>query len=177
MIQKKICMLGSFSVGKTSLVKQYVESIFSEKYHTTLGVKIDKKQLTAHGQKMTLVLWDIAGDDEFFKVRPSHLRGMAGAIIVIDGIRRHTFDVAMSLYKLVRELPDGQKIPVVFALNKADIKSQWKLTEEAMLVLKETGNAVIESSARDNLGVDELFSALAGQLVPAADLSKGVNDE
>ncbi len=174
MIQKKICMLGSFSVGKTSLVKQYVESVFSDKYHTTLGVKVDKKQLTVHGQAMTLMLWDIAGDDDFFKVRPTHLRGMAGAIIVIDGTRSNTFDVAMSLYKMVRALPDGHNIPVVFALNKADIKHQWMLSEEMLLVLKETSSAMIESSAKDDFGVDELFSSLAGELVLTSKLNKGV---
>jgi len=46
-VQKKVCMLGAYSVGKTSLVSQYVNSIFSEKYTTTIGVKIDKKQSSA----------------------------------------------------------------------------------------------------------------------------------
>lgn len=168
MIQKKICMLGSFSVGKTSLVKQYVESIFSEKYHTTLGVKIDKKQVTVRGQDMALLLWDIAGDDAFFKVRPSHLRGMAGAIIVIDGARQQTFDVGMSLYNMIRLSPDGRKTPVIFALNKVDMKPDWGLSEEAMLVLKKTGSHIVETSAMSDRGVDELFSLLAGQLVPTA---------
>lgn len=177
MIQKKICMLGSFSVGKTSLVKQYVESVFSEKYHTTLGVKVDKKHLTVHGQDLMLMLWDIAGDDDFFKVRPAHLRGAAGAVITIDGTRQNTFDVALSLYKMIRELPGSQKIPVVFALNKADMKSQWVSTEDMMPVLKATGSLVIESSARDNFGVDELFISLAEQLVPASKISKGVESE
>ncbi len=45
MLQKKICMVGAFATGKTSLVAQFVRSIFSEKYQTTVGVKIDKKQL------------------------------------------------------------------------------------------------------------------------------------
>ena len=67
MIQKKICMLGAFAVGKTSLVKQYVSGIFSEKYHTTVGVKIDKKMVEVDGQSMTLILWDLHGEDEFSK--------------------------------------------------------------------------------------------------------------
>ena len=45
MIQKKICMLGAFAVGKTSLVQRYVHSLYSDKYLTTVGVKIDKKAL------------------------------------------------------------------------------------------------------------------------------------
>ena len=56
MIQKKICMVGAFGVGKTSLVSRYVHSIFSEKYQTTVGVKIDKKVVQSRGAEVTLVL-------------------------------------------------------------------------------------------------------------------------
>ena len=63
MIQKKVCMLGGFAVGKTSLVSRFVSSIFSEKYLTTVGVKIDKKTVAADGKEVSLVLWDINGQD------------------------------------------------------------------------------------------------------------------
>src|SRR5208283_3569574 len=60
MLQKKICMLGAYAVGKTSLVRRFVESIFDEKYHTTLGVKIDKCEVEIGDIHLTLVLWDLA---------------------------------------------------------------------------------------------------------------------
>ena len=85
MIQKKICMIGSFGVGKTSLVARFVRSIFSEKYQTTVGVKIDKKVVEVGGQQVTLVLWDIAGEDALTTVRVSQLRGASGYILVVDG--------------------------------------------------------------------------------------------
>ena len=56
MIQKKVCMIGPVSVGKTSLVARYVHSIFSETYLSTIGVKIDKKQLNVDGTELTLIL-------------------------------------------------------------------------------------------------------------------------
>jgi GTPase SAR1 family protein len=58
-LQKKICMLGGFSVGKTSLVRRYVESIFSETYLTTVGVKIDKKTMQLPDRVVSLILWDL----------------------------------------------------------------------------------------------------------------------
>ena len=61
MLQKKICMLGGFSVGKTSLVRRFVQSIFSETYLTTVGVKIDKKSVELPGKTVDLILWDLAG--------------------------------------------------------------------------------------------------------------------
>ncbi len=75
MIQKKICMLGSFAVGKTSLVRRFVESIYSDAYHTTVGVKIDKKTVQQNGTEVSLLLWDLYGEDEFQKMRWSYLRG------------------------------------------------------------------------------------------------------
>ncbi|MFT5655355.1 MAG: small GTP-binding protein [Arenicella sp.] len=69
MISKKIVMIGAWGVGKTSLVRQYVDSVFSEKYHSTIGVKVDKKVLQVDEQELTMVLWDIAGAEEHFPVR------------------------------------------------------------------------------------------------------------
>ena len=85
MLQKKICMLGSFSVGKTSLVRRFVESIFSEAYHTSIGVKVDKKVVRVDDEDVTLVLWDIHGEDVYQKIRMSYLRGMSGYLLVADG--------------------------------------------------------------------------------------------
>ena len=64
-------MVGAFGVGKTSLVARFVRSIFSDKYLTTLGVKIDKKTVNIDGQEMTLMLWDLAGEDALTQIKPS----------------------------------------------------------------------------------------------------------
>ena len=76
MIQKKVAMLGMYAVGKTSLVKQFISSLFDERYHTTIGVKVDKKMLTIRDQEVMLLLWDIAGAEDHFTgfCRNFHLR-------------------------------------------------------------------------------------------------------
>ncbi|MDD3265284.1 MAG: GTP-binding protein [Dehalococcoidales bacterium] len=76
LVKKKVCMLGAFAVGKTSLVRRYVENMFSEKYQTTIGVKIDKKVLEIEGRKTVLVIWDLAGKDDIVDLRTSYLRGL-----------------------------------------------------------------------------------------------------
>ena len=78
-------MLGGFSVGKTSLIKRFVESVFSEKYLTTVGVKIDKKTVDVQGRSVNLILWDIAGEDDTATIRMSYLRGCSGYLRVADG--------------------------------------------------------------------------------------------
>ena len=99
MLQKKICMLGGFSVGKTSLVKRYVHSVFSETYLTTVGVKIDKKTVTLPDRTVNLILWDLAGEDDINSLRMTNVRGAAGYVLVADGTRSSTLDVALSQHE------------------------------------------------------------------------------
>jgi len=119
MIQKKICMLGSFAVGKTSLVRRFVESIFSETYHTTVGVKIYKKIVDIDGAEINLVLWDLYGDDDFQKIRWSYFQGSSGYLLVADGTRRATIDKAIELEERARK--EIGAVPFVFVVNKCDL--------------------------------------------------------
>ena len=117
-VQKKICMLGGFSVGKTSLVKRYVASIFSESYLTTVGVKIDKKTVTLGERVVHLILWDLAGEDDMSSLRMSYLRGSAGYVLVADGTRPATLETALSLRRRVEA--DYGPLPFALLLNKND---------------------------------------------------------
>lgn len=163
MIQKKICLLGAFAVGKTSLIRRYVHSLFSDSYLTTVGVKIDKKVLTVGSNPLSLMLWDIAGEDSFSSIRQAYLRGLSGYIMVIDGTRQHSCQVALEHYHTVRH--SIGELPAVFVINKADLKHQWQLDAQDFHHLHKPGYPVLETSARLNEGVDEMFMALAQQLV------------
>ncbi|GJL64389.1 MAG: GTP-binding protein [Nitrospirales bacterium] len=163
MLQKKVCLLGAFAVGKTSLVKQYVSGIFSEKYHTTVGVKIDKKVLEIQGEPMTLILWDLHGEDEFQKIRASYLRGSSGYVLVIDGTRQPTFGVVEGLQQMAQEILGD--VPFVVIVNKTDLSDQWEIDQEAVAGLKARGWNVIEGSAKTGQGVEEAFFTLAKDMV------------
>ena len=165
MIKMKICMLGAFAVGKTSLVQQYVNSIFSEKYQTTLGVKIDKKSVIANGQQLELILWDLAGEDEFMAVRSSYLRGSAGFILVVDGTRAETLDTAIMLkQKVYSEIGE---IPFILLINKMDLKDYWTIDQTTVDRLQDDGWKVMHTSARDSGNVEDAFLLLAQQLQEA----------
>lgn len=163
MIQKKVCMLGSFAVGKTSLVARFVRSIYSEKYHTTVGVKIDKKQVSIADKLVNIILWDLYGEDEFQKVHLSYLRGASGFLLVIDGTRRETLDKALMLQQRTED--HLGKIPFVAIFNKSDLKDQWEIEEQTINELKAKGWMVCYSSAKTGIGVEEAFQALAGQML------------
>ena len=92
-ISKKICLLGDFAVGKTSLVQRFVYALFDDKYISTIGVKVSRKTVVLPREdevvELTLMLWDLAGSEEFGRVRASYLRGAVGAVLVCDVTRPH----------------------------------------------------------------------------------------
>jgi small GTP-binding protein len=161
-LQKKICMLGGFSVGKTSLVRRYVASIFSETYLTTVGVKIDKKTVDLSGRTVNLILWDLAGEDDIASLRMSYLRGAAGYVLVADGTRPSTLDVALSLRQRVET--EYGSLPFVLLLNKNDLTDQWTLGDDEIAGLRNDGWWVQSSSARTGEGVEDAFTDLAVRL-------------
>lgn len=161
-IQKKICMLGGFSVGKTSLVKRYVESIFSDTYLTTVGVKIDKKTVDLIDRTVHLILWDLAGEDDTSSLRMSYLRGAAGYVLVADGTRPKTLDMAFSLRQRVEA--DCGPLPFALLLNKHDLREQWAVGENEMEDLRQKGWRVRSSSARTGEGVEDAFKDLAARV-------------
>lgn len=158
MRQKKICLLGAFSVGKTSLIQRFVSSLFDDKYLTTVGVKIDKKVLSVGEQELMLMIWDLAGEDDYNTLKANHLRGAAGYIIVIDVTRPKSFEVAMGVHEKAQEFLG--EVPVVVALNKIDLVDQWTLSDEDLSTLEEKFT-VLRTSAKTGENVESLFSELA----------------
>ncbi|MGA7917153.1 MAG: Rab family GTPase [Candidatus Acidiferrales bacterium] len=155
MLQKKVCMLGSFSVGKTSLVRRFVESLFDETYHTTIGVKVDKKIVSVNGNAITFMLWDIYGEDVFQKMRMSYLRGMAGYLLVVDGTRRQTLADALALHE--RIVQEFGKLPAVLVLNKDDLRDQWEIDGAQEAALAANGWTVLRTSAKTGAAVENVF--------------------
>jgi small GTP-binding protein len=163
MLQKKICMLGSFSVGKTSLVKRFVESIFSEKYLTTVGVKINKRAVTIHGEDLTVMLWDLYGEDEYQKIRMSYLRGASGYLLVADGTRPATLDKAFAIQEEAEK--HFGPTPYVVALNKCDLTQEWEISPEREAEVAGRARKIIRTSAKTGEGVELAFDALAKAMI------------
>jgi len=163
MLQKKICMLGCFAVGKTSLVRRFIESIYSDVYQTTVGVKVDKKNVQVNGADLTLMLWDIYGEDDYQKMRWSYLRGAHGYLLVADGTRKATIDKAFSLEQRVRE--EIGAIPFVFVINKCDLSQDWEVDSALQAQLTEKNWNLLRSSAKTGEGVEEAFALLARKIL------------
>lgn len=165
---KKICLLGEFSVGKTSLVRRFVYDRFDDKYISTIGVKVSRKTIVIPYKNdvadVTLMLWDLAGSEEFTKVRASYLRGSAGAILVCDLTRK---DTLLQLSSYVRDLhsvsPDAE---LIIAANKSDLMTQHQITvEQISEAANQIGAAFYLTSAKHGDDVESVFRQLAKQLV------------
>ncbi len=165
MIKKKICILGAFAVGKTSLVERFVKSIFSDKYHSTIGVKTDQKDLVIDDKEIRLIIWDINGQDDHQSVKPSYLTGASAYFLVADGTRKETIEVAKELNKLV-ENTIGEK-NFYLLINKSDLIDQWEVNEIDILELEQEGWNIVKTSAKSGDSVEESFVKLAKQLIEA----------
>jgi small GTP-binding protein len=158
MIQKKVCMVGLFGTGKTSLVQRFVHSLFSERYLSTVGVKIDRKPVDLDGTTVTLVLWDLAGRDGQEDITTSYLRGAHAILYVADGTRRETCDQLPELRALVREA--AGEVPEVVALNKSDLKDRWAITAADEQGLASAFD-LVRTSAKTGEGVEDAFQRIA----------------
>lgn len=160
-ITRKVCIIGDFGVGKTSTVARYVHNVFSEKYLTTVGVKIDTKEIPIDGEggQVKLVIWDIAGTDRFSAIEFSYLRGASGYLLVVDGTRGGTLEVAQRL-KSEAEQRYGP-LPFITLINKSDLAEQWEVTDDQIQELEGAGYRPLRTSAKSGESVLEAMEELA----------------
>jgi small GTP-binding protein len=168
MLVKKICILGDPAVGKTSLVGRYVLQQFGEEYLSTIGARVCEKkvELEVGGTATTveLVIWDIAGQNQFTSVTPSFYRGAEGALIVCDPSRRETF---RNLFRWDHQFRENAAAPnAVLLFNKSDIADGWEVTkEEAEALAGELGYPFNFTSARTGHNVEESFIILVRRML------------
>ena len=158
MIRKKICLLGAYAVGKSSLVRRFVHSEYDDRYLTTVGVKVEKKQCVVGDHDVSLVIWDLHGEDRWQEVRASYLRGTAGALLVADGTRIETLEVMRKLRRrLLEQNPDAH---VVTLVNKMDREQEFAANVDEWRAGVDWG-PVVFTSALSGHGVEEAFQSLA----------------
>lgn len=160
-VARKICLLGDFGVGKTSLVARFVRNTFSDKYLTTVGVKVDSREVATPSGARKLVVWDIAGKSALDTVSQSYIRGASGLILVADGTREPTLRSA--LYLQVQARTALGEVPAVLLVNKLDRVDDWEIKPATIAELRKT-LPVFETSARTGDHVEAAFAALAERL-------------
>ncbi len=157
MLRKKVCMLGGTGVGKTSLVRRFVESIFADDYLSTVGVKVDRKVVALDDRKVTLLLWDIHGEHGSLEVLPEYLSGASAHLVVVDAARaEQTAQVALTV--LDRSRASLGPTPYIVALNKSDLIDDWTPVDASVTDLVAGASAVLRTSAKTGERVEEAFT-------------------
>ncbi len=169
-ITKKICLLGDFNVGKTSLIKRFVEDKFSDQYLSTVGVKVSRKSLNIkidlEIHQINLMVWDLEGNTKFKPITPSYLKGASGSIIVADLTRTNTLDSLSQHIDLFSKInPQGT---IAIALNKADLVPQEKLAKLLENYNSHNHAQILSThptSAKTGDNVDEIFEELSKSII------------
>lgn len=171
-ISKKICLVGDFGVGKTSLIRRFVERQFSDQYLSTVGVKISRKTLELEElelekkQSLQLLIWDLEGHTKFKGIAPTYLQGSSGAIVVADVSRIETIERITEHIQLFTSV--NPKSSAIVALNKSDLIDEEKLQKLVQLIQNQELKQVIglyTTSAKTGLFVDEIFQKLAYKIL------------
>ncbi|TAE78525.1 MAG: GTP-binding protein [Oscillatoriales cyanobacterium] len=167
-------MIGDFGVGKTSLIRRFVDRQFSDEYLSTVGVKISRKSIplenTKHQEGVTaqLLIWDLEGHTKFKGIAPTYLQGASGVLIVADVSRSETVERISEHVKLFSSVnPKGS---IIVALNKVDLIDEEKLAllvEISHAIGQDKVIAVYTTSAKTGKDVDEIFHKLAYTMVEA----------
>ncbi|PIB32996.1 GTP-binding protein [Gaetbulibacter sp. 5U11] len=164
-ISKKIVLIGHFGVGKSSLIRRFVENTFTEDYKVTIGVHILKKEVTLpkSNDDITLVIWDLEGNDDITNTRPSYLIGTNGFLYVFDMTRPATYqNIEVDLDYIKDRYP---KTPIKVIGNKKDL-----VTNEFIKQNKDVFGRFVDfyTSAKSGTNVDDVFTNLAQAVIKEA---------
>jgi len=162
-LQKKVCLLGDFAVGKTSLVRQFVEGRFDDRYLSTIGVKVSRRAVELDDLIMNMMIWDLVGGNEYLHTERSYLMGSAGALIVCDLTRESTLD-AYARYTHQVHAVNPEAI-IIYLANKLDLVAERRITTEQLEQLCQSlGGTFYLTSAKTGEGVLAAFTSLAQQI-------------
>lgn len=169
-IKKKICLLGTFAVGKTSTVQRFVYSRFDERYLTTIGVRVSQKLMPplevpgrAEAVQYNLLVWDIAGMDRFDSLVENYYRGAAGALAVGDLTRPDTFNQLDEICN--RFCAVNPQAALVLVGNKVDLQPPGEETSAVLERLAEKfGTRPLTTSAKSGENIEAAFAQLARQM-------------
>ncbi|OLD89848.1 hypothetical protein AUG86_04190 [Euryarchaeota archaeon 13_1_20CM_4_64_14] len=164
-LKAKVCLVGDVAVGKTSLIKRFVQDQFDDRYIATVGTKVTKKSVDVvwKGAPATLdmMVWDIMGEKGFRALlRDAYFEGSQGVIAVCDLTRKDTFYDLNNWVQMIRKQVGN--VPMVFLGNKMDLTERLVVSQEELGRMGSIHSAPqFLASAKTGAGVAEAFRALA----------------
>ncbi len=164
-LKAKVCLVGDVAVGKTSLIKRFVQDEFEDRYIATVGTKVTKKTVDVvwRGARATLdmMVWDIMGEKGFRALlRDAYFEGSHGVIAVCDMTRKDTFYDLNNWVQMIRKQVGN--VPIVFLGNKMDLAERLVVSQDELARMGSIHTAPhFFASAKTGSGVNEAFRSLA----------------
>ena len=163
----KLILIGSSGVGKSSILKRYIQKIFEEEYTCTIGVDFFMKSLNISNKSIKLQLWDTAGTEKFKSITTGYYRGANAAFVVFDLTYKSSFESVsewiQNYYKYSN--PDSEKYVILIG-NKSDLKEKREISEEEIYdFAKNNKIKYFETSAKNGENIDECFYFIAEKLM------------
>jgi small GTP-binding protein len=163
----KLSCVGDGGVGKTSMVQQYVNDYFAEDYKATIGTFISKKEVKFQDldTSVRFVIWDLAGQSQFQRIWPDYLTDSNAGIIVFDITNRKSFENIKKWYNLLTRV-GRPTVVLILCGNKVDLKDKREVSsEEGKALARELGIFYMETSAKDDVHIDDVFEWIAIQII------------
>ena len=158
-VLRKVCMLGEFAVGKTNLASRFTQNTFNEKYLTTMGARVSKKEVQLGEFHITMMVWDLIGFIKYDKLIQSYSKGSDAGMIVFDITREETFDAVEKWANIFNSGKDHKTIALLG--NKADLGSKFDAETRGEELAKKNGWRFFITSAKSGLNVEDAFLSVS----------------
>ena len=166
----KILVLGDGGSGKTTLLHRYVNREFIDTTTMTIGVEFFTKQLTIDSTNVSLILWDITGQDRFRHMIAKYMSGASGALILFDMTNMASFDSIGKWMKVVHKFYEN--LPIILVAAKCDLEEFSTVNDKIVQKAKEKYKITdfIKTSSKTGLNVDLAFEKIAQHAIKTKNL-------
>lgn len=165
LIKKKICLLGDIGVGKTSMIRRFVENIFDDSYLSTIGVKVSqKKVMLSNSREMLLLIWDVEGAGNTGNININYMTGASAAIVVADLTRLQTIEVCGDIINSFQKI--NPAAPIILTGNKQDLVKE---NHPGHILFKETAKKLktpfYYTSAKKDHNIENCFQHISKKMI------------
>ena len=169
LLKFKIPIFGDGGVGKTTLTHRFLNGVFKETYQLTIGMDFYVKKLELDGKKISLQIWDFAGEEKFRFLLPGAVMGANGTIFMYDITRYVTFKNLtnwLTVFNEANEIHD-QEFPILLVGSKLDLEGVRTVPKEEAVKFANDNNFIdyIECSSKSGENVEELFAIISKNIV------------
>ena len=161
----KILTIGESGVGKTCILLRYTDNKFIKHHLTTIGIDYKTKDVNINNKSIKLKIWDTAGQERFRNITQQYYKGADGIVLVFDLTDRNSFEKIREWVKQIQSYTQKESIAIVLLGNKCDAENKAVTSQEANEIANEYNMKFFETSAMNNINIEESFTQLSTQIM------------